>query len=302
MPLPSSGELSIRTIASTGGTSAVGVVTPNSLYQLNVLAGLEYNFGSKISNFYNYGGYGYRYGSPDTLYDFGLSSRYSSDSSNIIDTSGNNRNATYVTGTGNGTPTNITGLISTFPGNIPTQTSNQRAIRLDSTSKYGGNTNFTWCAWFKVSSFDTNYNGIISCEGRSGSTPIGHSIYITNVGGYSVVYNRFNGTTGSSSSITIPFNGPGFSFNTWYFVMVSYSSSNLAFMSLRSANDLVFNNQLGFFSSSSVSIDFAWSNFAGLRYNNWLDGNIGYVATYPTYFGSTPIFNDMYERMKKRYI
>jgi hypothetical protein len=303
MPLPSSGTLGIQTIASTGGTNAVGMVTPNSLYQLNVIAGLDYNFGSKISNFYNYGGYGYRYGSPDTLYDIGLSSRYSTSSSNIIDTSGNSRNATFVTGTGTGTPANITGLTSTFPGNIATQTSNQRSIRLDDYTKYAGNTTFTWIAWFKVTSFVSSYNGIISCEGRSGSTPIGHSLYINNVGGYNVVYERWNGTSGSSNAIILPFNSggaPAFETNRWYMVMMSYSSTYFN-MCLRGSNWTSTYGSQGGFVSTSVSTSGSWSCFAGLRYNNWLDGHIGYVATYSSLYSGLE-FNSIWDRTQKRYV
>jgi hypothetical protein len=303
MPLPSSGQLSIADIAIVGGGNSVGIIPSFSLYQLNVLAGLEFNLGSKISNFYGYPGYGYKYGNPDVLHDLGLSSRYPNDTSVIPDTSGITlRNGTFVTGTGTGSAINIVGYTTSFPGNLATQTSNQRAIRLDSTTKYGGNTNFTWGAWFKVSSFVTNFNGIIACEGRTGSTPIGHSLYITNVGGYSIVYQRWNGTTGTSSSVSIPFNGPGFAFDTWYFVQFSYSSSNLMSLYLKSANGAVTNGTQGFFPSSSVAIDFAWANFVGLRYNNWLDGNFGYVYTYPSYFNSGFEFNTIWDRTQKRYI
>jgi hypothetical protein len=302
MPLPIT-PLSLAQIGATEGTSSVGVVTPYSLFQMNVLAGLEYNGGSKVGNFSNYGGYGYKYYTPTLLHDFGLSSRFSTSSSDIIDTSGNGRTGTFVTGTGTGTPANITGYTTTFPANIATQTSNQRAIRLDSTSKYGGNTTFTWLAWFKVSSFVSSFPGIISCEGRSGSNPIGHTLYITNSGGYSVNYTRWNGTSGSGNTLTLPFGSggaPAFEFNRWYMVMISYSSSYYNFI-IQGSNWASSYSSQGGFVSTSVAIDFAWANFAGLRYNNWLDGHIGYVATYPFLFGGLE-YNTIFERTQKRYL
>ena len=302
MALPASGALGMAQIAATDGANSVGVVTPYSLYQLNVLSGLEYGSGSKISNFYSYPGYGYKYGSPDIIHDFGLSNRFPTSSSSIIDTSGNSRNGTFVTGTGLGSATNITGYTTSFPGNIATASSGQKAIRLDNTAKYGGNTTFTWGAWFKVSSFASSYNGIIACEGRSGSTPIGHSLYVTNVGGYSVVYQRWSGTSGSNSTVSLTFNGPGFSLNTWYFVQFSYSSSDSMSMYLRDVNSGVNIGTAGYFASSSITTDAGWAAFAGLRYNNWLDGSIGYAYTYPSYFNSGYEFNSIWDRTRKRYL
>jgi hypothetical protein len=302
MPLPSSGTLGLRQIAADDGANSVGVVQPYSLSQLNILAGLQYNFGSKVSNFYSYPGYGYKNGSPDILHDFGLSNRFATSSSNIIDTSGNGQNGTFVTGTGLGSPVNVTGFTTTFPGNIATQTSSQYSVRLNDIAKYGGNINFTWGAWFKVSSFNTGFNGIISCEGRSGSTPIGHSLYITNVGGYSIVYQRWNGTTGTGSSVSIPFSGPGFAFNTWYFVQLSYSSGDFHSLYLQSADGTVVYGSQGYFPSSSVTTSADWSAFAGLRYNNWLDGSLGYVYTFSTYFNSALEFGTIWDRTQKRYV
>ncbi len=303
MALPSSGILSIGDIAANQGTNSVGVVTPYSLYQLNSLAGLQYNYGNDISNFYSYSGYGYKYGTPDTLYDFGLSSRYSTSSSNIIDTSGNGRNATFVTGTNNGTPANVTGYTTSFPANIATQTSAQRSIRLDDYTKYAGNTTFTWIAWFKVTSFSTSYNGIVACEGRSGSTPIGHSLYINNIGNYNVVYERFNGTSGTSNAITLPFNSggaPAFQLNKWYLAMISYSSTYYH-MYLRGADWNATFGTNGGFVSTSVSTSASWSCFAGLRYNNWIDGHIGYVATYSSLLNGSD-YNSIWDRTQKRYV
>ena len=208
MALPASGTLELSRIGATDGANSVGVVQPYSLRQLSILAGKTPTPNS-ISSFYSYPGYGYKNGSPDILHDFGLSNRFATSSSNIIDTSGNGRNGTFVTGTGNGTATNVTGFTTTFPGNIATQTSSQYAVRLDNTAKYGGTSAFTWIAWFRNTSFPTSYNGIIACEGRSGSTPIGHSIYISDVGGTSINYQRWDGTSGSPATVGLTFGTGG---------------------------------------------------------------------------------------------
>jgi hypothetical protein len=283
MALPASGTLGLLQIAANDGANSVGVVQPYSLGQLSKLAGLTTTY--KVSNFYSYPGYGYKNGSPDILHDFGLSNRFPTSSSSVIDTSGNGRTANFVTGTGLGTSVNITGYTTTFPGNIATQTSSQYAIRLDNISKYGGTSPFTWIAWFRNTSFSTGYNGIIACEGRSGSTPIGHSMYISNVGGTSINYQRWNGTSNSATTISIQFGTvpvPAFVSGKWYMVAVTYGFGGNQISLLLYVDGVQYSTTLTPL-TTSVTTDAGWACFAGLRYNNWLDGNIGYVATYPIY-------------------
>lgn len=301
MALPSSGTLGLAQIGATDGVNSVGVVTPYSLRELSILAALTSTY--KISNFYNYAGYGYKYGSPDILHDFGLSNRFPTSSSAIIDTSGNARNATFVTGTGNGTATNITGYTTSFPAKIATQTSSQYAIKLNDVAKYGGTSAFTWIAWFRNTSFSTGYNGIISCEGRSGSIPIGHSIYISNVSGTTLNYQRWNGTTNTQTTISLTFGDgyvPSYVSGKWYMVAVhyGYGSSNQVSLSLY-IDGAAYSITLSTL-STSVTTDSSWGCFAGLRYNNWLDGNIGYIACYPNYYGSS-VLNTINANTRLRY-
>jgi hypothetical protein len=298
MALPASGQLSLLNIGQDQNANSIGVVTPYTLRQLSILAG-KTSTPNSISSFYNYAGYGYKNSSPDILHDFGLSTRFASNISSIIDTSGNGRNGTFVTGTGNGTAANIVGYTETFPANIATQTSNQRAIRLDDTAKYGGTQSFTWLVWFRNTSFSTGYNGLISCEGRSGSTPIGHSLYISNVGGTSINYQRWDGTSGNQANIALTFGSggvPAFVSGKWYMAVVIYSSSSmqLALYVDGTAYTITTAN------SYSVTTSGSWSCFAGLRYNNWLDGNIGYVACYSSNIGSQA-YSDLSVNTRQRY-
>ena len=286
MALPASGTLELSRIGATDGANSVGVVLPYSLRQLSILAGKTATPNS-ISSFYSYPGYGYKNGSPDILHDFGLSNRFPSISSQIIDTSGNGRTGTFVTGTGNGTNVNITGYSTAFPGNIATQTSSQYSIRLDNVAKYGGTSAFSWLAWFRSTSFPTSYNGIISCEGRSGGgTPIGHSMYISNVSGVtSLGYQRWDGTTGNATTITIPFGTggtPAFVSGKWYMAAVVYGFSGNQVSLLLYIDGTQYSVTFTPL-TTSVTTDASWGVFAGLRYNDWLNGNIGYVATYPAY-------------------
>lgn len=303
MPLPSSGTLAISRIANTDGANSVGVVTPYSLFQLSILTGKNFvwdgvpvYYPMSVSSFYNWAGYGYKYGSPAILHDYGLSSRYSTSSSNIIDTSGNGRNGTFVSGTGNGTAVNIpSGYYDTgYVAKIRTNDISQYAIRLDDTAKYSGTAAFTWLTWFRVTSFQTNYPGLIACEGRSGSTPIGQSMYLSNEATRKLQYVRWNGTTNTASVNTIQFgaNGvPAFQFNKWYMAAVRFDGS--------SAGLELFVDGTRFAQvisvSTSVTTSGSWGVFNGLRYNNWLDGHFGYTAIYSSDIGAngTGTINDI---------
>jgi hypothetical protein len=290
MALPASGTLELSRIGATDGANSVGVVLPYSLRQLSILAGKTATPNS-ISSFYSYPGYGYKNGSPDILHDFGLSNRFPSSSSQIIDTSGNVRTGTFVTGTGNGTNVNVTGYTTAFPGNIATQGSAQYAIRLNDVAKYGGTSAFTWVAWFRNTSFGSSYNGIISCEGRSGSTPIGHSIYISNVSGTSINYQRWDGTSGSAATVGLTFGTggvPAFVSGKWYMVALTYGVFGNQFTLYIYIDGVRYNITYSPI-TTSVTTSASWSCFAGLRYNNWLEGNIGYIATYPAYIYYTDI-------------
>ena len=301
MALPASGILSLADIAVNQGANSVGIVTPYTIGELQKLTGVGgYWDGGwfwndfKISNFYSYAGYGFKFGSPDILHDFGLSTRYPTNSSSIIDTSGNARTGTFVSGTGTGSATNVTGYTQTYPAMLATVHSSQYAVRLNDTAKYGGTASFTWVAWFRNTSFNTSYNGIISCEGRSGSSPIGQSIYISNASGNFIQYERWNGTSGSGTGVGLTFGSggvPAFVSGKWYMVAVSYNGTTARLSLFVDGNEYAASVN----TAISVSTDASWSCFAGLRYNNWLSGNLGYVACYSSALTSYNLadFNSM---------
>lgn len=307
MPLPSSGILELSRIANTDGANSVGVVTPYSLHQLFKLAGKDYvydgiypYFSSSISSFYGWAGYGYKYGSPAILHDFGLSSRYPTNSSSIIDTSGNGRTGTFVTGTGNGSAVNVTGYTQSYIARLATSHNNQYSVRLDDTAKYGGTSSFTWVAWFRNTGFSTSYNGIIACEGRSGN-PIGQSLYISNASGNFIQYERWNGTSGSNAGMGITFGSggvPAYVSGKWYMIALRYNGST-AVMELY-IDGARYSNTLS--TSVSVSTSASWSCFAGLRYNQWMVGELGYVACYSSDIGQNGTADiNVYTRVRYDY-
>ena len=280
MALPSSGILSLSDIRSSVGMLSTNV----SLRECTLATAVGSNGATtKISNFYGWHGYGYYYPTVPfgNYYDFALNGLYANSGSTIADLSGNSLNGTFVTGTGNGTSATIDQYTTTFPGylTIPGDTP-QKAVRLDDTSKFGGTQNYTVITWVKVSSFTSSYPGIVAAEGRSsGGQAIGWSLYLSNVGGYSITHARWNGTTGSSANATITFGAggvPSFAFDTWYMITAKYDGAAMS-VSLHTAG-----SRYDAFGTNSFSLatSTSWGAFLGLRYNNWLNGKIGYYCVY----------------------
>ena len=279
MALPSSGQLSLNDIRLN-----IGMLQANtSLRECTLITAVGSNGATtKVSNFYGWNGYGYRY--PATplgnYYDFACNACYTNTTTAIGDLSGLNLQGYFVTGTGNGTTATCDQYTTTFPGylTIPGDTA-QKSVRLDDTSKFGGTQNYTVITWIRVSSFTSSYPGIVAAEGRSGSTPIGWSLYLDNVGGYHINHTRWNGTTGSSATATITFGSgtvPAFAFDTWYMITARFDGSTMG-VSLHTAGSRYDSN---ISNSYSISTSSSWSAFLGLRYNNWLNGRIGYYCVY----------------------
>ena len=296
MALPASGTLAMSTIASS-----VETVAPNSMNELTRLTAVGSNASTfKTSNFYSWPDGGYKDGSPGILFDFGLNANYSNSGSTVSDRSGNGRNGTFVTGTGNGTAATIDQYTGTFPGqmNIPGDTP-QKSVRLDDYAKFSGTGNYTVIAWVKITSFTSSYPGVVGAEGRSGGNPIGWSLYMTNTSGYQVAHQRFDGTSGSGTNIALTFGSggvPSFAFDTWYMVAARYNGSVMHVDICTGGTR--YGNTTG--TSTSLATDASWSAFLGLRYNNWQNGPVGYMAIYGSDIGTTAV-DTIYASTRIRY-
>ena len=296
MALPSSGTLAMSTIASS-----VGTVSPHSMNNLTRLTAVGSNASTfRTSNFYSWPDGGYKNGSPAILFDFGLNANYSNSGSTVSDRSGNGRNGTFVTGTGNGTAATIDQYTGTFPGqmNIPGD-SPQKSVRLDDYAKFSGTANYTVVAWVKITSFTSSYPGVVGAEGRSGGNPIGWSIHFDNASGYKLNHSRWSGTSGSLANISINFGSggvPSFAFNTWYMVTAVFTGTSMS-LSLHTAG-----SRYDAFGTNTFSLatDASWSAFLGLRYNNWQNGPVGYMAIYGSSL-TTTVLDTIYAATRIRY-
>jgi hypothetical protein len=296
MALPSSGTLAMSTIASS-----VGTVSPHSMNNLTRLTAVGSNASTfRSSNFYSWPDGGYKNGSPAILFDFGLNANYSNSGSTVSDRSGNGRNGTFVTGTGNGSSATIDQYTGTFPGqmNIPGDTP-QKSVRLDDYAKFSGTGNYTVIAWVKIASFTSSYPGVVGAEGRSGGTPFGWSMHFDNASGYNLNHSRWSGTSGTLANISINFGSggvPSFAFDRWYMVVARFNGSTMS-LNLHTAGSR-YDASTG--NSYSLSTDASWSAFLGLRYNNWQNGPVGYMAIYGSDLG-TGVLDTIYAATRIRY-
>jgi hypothetical protein len=273
MALPPSGQLSIGDIRTELGSSS------GSLRALSALAG--FSSPDAISEFYGYPG-GYFYPAVPFIngFDFSVNSKYSNSGTAIDDLSTYNWDGTFVTGTGNGTPTTIDQYTATSPGymTIPGDSA-QKSIRLNDSMKFGGTSNYTIITWFRVSAFSSSFPGIVAAEGRVGSTPIGYAMYLRSTPDFSIIHTRYNASSGSSGNNILTWGScsiPAFAYNTWYMSAVRFDGS---VMSLRLyAGGSGYNASVSY--PNPLSTSASWSAFLGLRYNNWFNGRIGYYAVY----------------------
>jgi len=244
---------------------------------------------------------------PAALYDFNINS-YNNASSSVGDLTGDGYNGTTVQGTGVGTPI----ILGDFPYvpppplgylNMPSQsTGNQYAVLLPDTFKFAGTSPYTIMAWINSSNttFLTDaFQGIVAAEGRNPAR-IGYSFdLVFNGGEYYFMHERWQGSTNASDVVNLIFGvnvADTFTPNTWYFVMVGYDGTNM-YLSLY-ANGVRYDNQT--ITTTSLDTDAAWGAFIGLRYNNWFNGEIGFVSIYNKWT-TTAEFDNIYNNTKTNY-
>lgn len=293
MPLPTTGSLSISQIKTELGSSS------NSLRALSALAG--FSTPDSISEFYGYG-LGYFYPAVPLInrFDFVVTSKYSNSGTSVDDLSSYNWDGTFVTGTGNGTPTTIDQYTSTFPGymTIPGDSA-QKSIRLDNNMKFAGTSNYTIVTWFRVSAFSSSFPGIVAAEGRSGGQPIGYSMYLRSSPDFSIIHARYSGTSGTGDVNLLTWGSggiPSFAYNTWYMSAIRFDGSNMALSIYAGGSGY----HTGKANAYSLATDSNWGAFIGLRYNNWFNGRIGYYCVYGSPL-TTGMLDIIFDNTRSRY-
>lgn len=242
-----------------------------------------------------------------TLFDFytGLPN-YSNSNTFVLDTSNYGFNGTPVLGNGNGFPTTLTYMqYSPFPYlQVPSDAGvTQFAVRLNNACKFAGLLPYTLITWFSSSDLawaGNAFQGLISSEGRNPAT-IGYNFYVGFNGvNYFLAHGRFNLSTGAQNLTQLTFGSTIptiFTPNAYYMAAAGFDGTNM-FLTIFSTDGNRYDTILP--STYSLDTSASYSAFLGLRYNNWLNGTIGYAAIYNTWTGYERIQN-IYNQTKSRY-
>lgn len=266
MALQSSGAIAVSQIKTELGNSS------GSIRTLSAAAGKSTP--DAMSEFYGYSNAAYyQYGSPFMLFDFSATGSYSNSGSQITDLSGNGNHGTFVTGTGKGTATTITGYSATAPGTLGLVS--QYSVRLVNTAQFTGTQAHTMVAWIRLANHNGGtYPGIFSSD----QNPYGYEINISNESPKRFFVERFGaGAVVSNFGSTLP----AFAYNTWYLTALRYNGSV--------CSTDIYMGGTRYTSSATIGAILTSNSYGpsmGLRYNNWIHGDYGYAAGYLTDIGT----------------
>jgi len=276
MPLQGSGAISINNINQEYNACTW------SLRALSSIAGKSTP--DAMSEFYGNNG-AYRYGSPQLVFDFNLQNQYSNSGTTIKDLSGNNNHGTFVTGTGNGNATTVTGYTwgyLSLPGS-----SAQLSVRIPDSLKPSGNNPFSLIVYMKPKGYSYNGNtpGIMS----HGDGSTGLAWYLNSDIPGQAVWRDLN--CGSNGYTSLAYSGAYGGLNYWNGYALTSSGYNHR---LYQYTQGTLYNTLFQATSCGITTNNSWGFFLGLRYNQWLNADINYVAIYNTQLSATDITNIFY--------
>jgi hypothetical protein len=272
MALQSSGAISINQIKTELGSASY------SLRTLSAAAGKSTP--DAMSEFYGYSAGGaYKYGSPQLVFDFSQSGSYSNSGSSIADLSGNGNNGTFSTGTGNGSAATVTGYNSAGYLNLPGN-SNQYSVRIPDSLKPSGTASFTFIVRMKPKgySYNGNYPGILS---HADST-LGLSWYLDGDNSRQSCWRDLNCGSNGNDNLSYSSAG-GAGLNTWATYMFRGNSSS---QQVHTYYNSTLYSGPGASTSCTITAQSGWGFFLGLRYNQWINADINYVAIYNSYLST----------------
>lgn len=213
----------------------------------------------------------FKYKNPRLLFDFSQN-YYNNSGTTIRDLSGNNNDGVFSTGTGNGTPTTVTGYSSTggylsLPGS-----SAQLSVRLPDALKPSGNNPFSLVVHMRPKgySYNGNFPGIMA----HGDNTLGLSWYLDGDNSRQSVWRDLN--SGDNGFTFLNYSG-GAGLNVWSTWFLTSSGFNQTlyqyYNDTRYASSTVATNR-------AITVSGSWGFFLGLRYNQWINADISYAAVY----------------------
>ena len=239
---------------------------------------------------------------PILLFDFYQTSHYNNGDSSVADLSGFDNNGVPVVGTGGGSPTTVSGYNTSPFGYLFTDssTSNQLSIRLPSNLSLPGVSKYTIMGWATNTNLTFGsdvYQGLVaSSELNFGNYALG-MYYVGS--DYVVYHQRANDVEPPTQQgfITLSFGStitPSFVADKYYFFVAGYDGSKM-YLS-------VYVDDVRYDSSTLDQTPIGnHTPSVGLRYNNWWNGNIGYISIYDEWIGYAQI-NLIYNSTKARYV
>lgn len=220
-------------------------------------------------------------GSPQLVFDFSATPYYQNSGTSIADLSGSGNNGIFSTGTGNGTPTTVTGYSTNGYLDLP-GTAAQLSVRLPDSLKPTGVVPFTYIVYMQPNgySYNGNFSGIISNQVISPVRGLSWSI--------SPIYPSSPGQYGQRDTVgfpaTLPYSG-GAGLGTWSVYAIKFDGTSTTLYQYYSS--VLYN--LNFVDATPITSDPSWGLFLGLRYNMWINAKFNYVAMYNTALSDSQI-------------
>lgn len=276
-------------------TASIGTPSNTASITVNIIPNC--NFTVAVDDYYYYA-------NPVLVFDFTDQLVYANSGSVIRDLSGRGNDGIYTQGGGTGSIAPIQGYNTTNPGylSLPGAASptDQLAIKLVNGFKFPGNIPYSFAAWIRPRSLGYTgvQPGIIAAEGYVGGNPIGWSWNIDGPSG-GVTAARYDGT-GATDSITATWNdlygSPTAPYNQWLFLFMSYDGGKITVGNVTNSGVYSIDSP----STFAIAANVDWDPFVGLRRNNWMQADYGYVVGYDTALTNAE-FNIIYTAMKAKY-
>ena len=225
--------------------------------------------------------YPYLYGDPQLVFDFSSTTSYSNSGTSIADLSGSGNDGIFSTGTGNGSPTTVTGYNTNGYLNLP-GTVAQLSVRLPDSLKPTGVVPFTYIVYMQPNGYSYNgdFPGIISNQQNAIGTGLGWLLSPS----YTTPGQAATRASSNANFVELAYSG-GAGLGVWSVYAIKFDGTSTTLYQYY--NGVLYSaNTIG---ASLVQSDPSWGMFLGLRYNMWINSKFNYVGMYNTALTNTEI-------------
>lgn len=226
----------------------------------------------------------YVYGSPQLLFDFSATASYQNSGTSIADLSGNSNNGIFSVGTGNGSPTTVTGYNTNGYLDLP-GTGAQLSVRLPDSLKPTGVVPFTYIVYMQPNgySYNGNFPGIISNQ-QFISPGVAEGLSWIISPSYSPSAGQYTQRDSVGFPTALPYSG-GAGLGVWSVYAIKFDGTSTTLYQYY--NNVLYS--LNFVDATPITSSPSWGLFLGLRYNMWINAKFNYVGMYNTALTNTEI-------------